>query len=84
MGEGYTTGQEICQHKYYIPLMPYAIKFNTLTDFYHLYRDRLNFVYEVDITRDDEMTGEIGQKYTLYVSPIIASTIHVSVLMLST
>ncbi|KAL4724929.1 hypothetical protein ACLX1H_008376 [Fusarium chlamydosporum] len=36
------------------------------TNFYHLYRDRLNFVYEVDITRDDEMTGEIGQKYTLY------------------
>ncbi|KAL6913049.1 hypothetical protein ACHAPO_005000 [Fusarium lateritium] len=36
------------------------------TNFYHLYRDRLNFVYEVDITRNDEATGEIGQKYTLY------------------
>ncbi|RGP70799.1 hypothetical protein FSPOR_3819 [Fusarium sporotrichioides] len=36
------------------------------TNFYHLYRDRLNFVYEVDITRDDEMSGEVGQKYTLY------------------
>ncbi|KAF5230053.1 hypothetical protein FAUST_10033 [Fusarium austroamericanum] len=36
------------------------------TNFYHLYLDRLNFVYEVDITRDDEATGEIGQKYTLY------------------
>ncbi|CEI68599.1 unnamed protein product [Fusarium venenatum] len=37
-----------------------------ITYFYHLYRDRLNFVYEVDITRNDEATGEIGQKYTLY------------------
>ncbi|KAJ4012190.1 hypothetical protein NW752_004584 [Fusarium irregulare] len=36
------------------------------TNFYHLYRDRLNFVYEIDITRDDEMTGDFGQKYTLY------------------
>ncbi|KAL3593743.1 hypothetical protein FPOAC2_08044 [Fusarium poae] len=36
------------------------------TNFYHLYRDRLNFVYEVDITRNDETTGEIGQRYTLY------------------
>ncbi|KAJ4119922.1 hypothetical protein NW768_010512 [Fusarium equiseti] len=39
---------------------------NNPADFYHLYRDRLNFVYEIDITRDDEMTGEFGQKYTLY------------------
>ncbi|KAF4986923.1 hypothetical protein FGRMN_10618 [Fusarium graminum] len=36
------------------------------TDFFHLYRDRENFVYEVDITRDDNQTGELGQKYTLY------------------
>lgn len=41
---------------------------NTLLDFFHLYRDRENFVYEVDITRDDPETGEPGQKYTLYVS----------------
>ncbi|RBR03079.1 uncharacterized protein FIESC28_11806 [Fusarium coffeatum] len=41
-------------------------KFVNTTDFYHLYRDRLNFVYEIHITRDDEMTGEVGQKYTLY------------------
>jgi hypothetical protein len=41
---------------------------NTLVDFFHLYRDRENFVYEVDITRDDPETGEHGQKYTLYVS----------------
>ncbi|KAM0349437.1 hypothetical protein ACHAPU_003846 [Fusarium lateritium] len=36
------------------------------TNFFHLYRDRENFVYEVDITRDDDQTGELGQKYTLY------------------
>ncbi|KAF5681063.1 hypothetical protein FHETE_94 [Fusarium heterosporum] len=36
------------------------------TNFFHLYRDRENFVYEVDITRDDNQTGELGQKYTLY------------------
>ncbi|KIL95272.1 hypothetical protein FAVG1_00008 [Fusarium avenaceum] len=36
------------------------------TNFFHLYRDRENFVYEVDITRDDPGTGEPGQKYTLY------------------
>ncbi|RMJ11470.1 hypothetical protein CDV36_008867 [Fusarium kuroshium] len=35
------------------------------TNFYHIYRDRSNFVYQVDITRDDEAAGEFGQKYTL-------------------
>ncbi|KAJ4264890.1 hypothetical protein NW762_005133 [Fusarium torreyae] len=35
------------------------------TNLYHLYRDRENFVYQVDLTRDDELTGEMGQKYTL-------------------
>ncbi|KAF5237312.1 hypothetical protein FANTH_10878 [Fusarium anthophilum] len=35
------------------------------TNRFHLYRDRLNFVYQVDITRDDEFTGEFGQKYSL-------------------
>ncbi|KAF4956439.1 hypothetical protein FSARC_11575 [Fusarium sarcochroum] len=35
------------------------------TNLYHLYRDRENFVYQIDLTRDDELTGEMGQKYTL-------------------
>ncbi|KAF4454093.1 hypothetical protein F53441_3330 [Fusarium austroafricanum] len=35
------------------------------TNHFHLYRDRLNFVYQVDITRDDEFAGEFGQKYSL-------------------
>ncbi|KAF9777016.1 hypothetical protein IL306_004722 [Fusarium sp. DS 682] len=35
------------------------------TYLFHLYRDRLNFVYQVDITRDNEFTGEFGQRYTL-------------------
>ncbi|CVL01112.1 uncharacterized protein FMAN_10293 [Fusarium mangiferae] len=35
------------------------------TNRFHLYRDRLNFVYQVDLTRDNEFTGEFGQKYTL-------------------
>ncbi|KAK2928517.1 BRCT domain superfamily [Fusarium oxysporum f. sp. vasinfectum] len=35
------------------------------TNLFHLYRDRLNFVYQVDITRDNEFTGEFGQKYSL-------------------
>ncbi|KAF5546361.1 hypothetical protein FNAPI_8869 [Fusarium napiforme] len=35
------------------------------TNRFHLYRDRLNFVYQVDITRDNELTGEFGQKYSL-------------------
>ncbi|KAI8715456.1 BRCT domain-containing protein [Fusarium sp. LHS14.1] len=35
------------------------------TNFYHIYRDRSNFVYQLDITRDDEAAGEFGQKYTL-------------------
>ncbi|KAM0436064.1 hypothetical protein ACHAPT_002956 [Fusarium lateritium] len=36
------------------------------TTLYHIYRDRANFVYQVDITRDDQAAGEFGQKYTLY------------------
>ncbi|KAF5027870.1 hypothetical protein F66182_11 [Fusarium sp. NRRL 66182] len=35
------------------------------TSHYHLYRDRVNFVYQIDLTRDNEFTGELGQKYTL-------------------
>ncbi|KAH7258253.1 hypothetical protein MRS44_010227 [Fusarium solani] len=35
------------------------------TNFYHIYRDRSNFVYQLDITRYDEAAGEFGQKYTL-------------------
>ncbi|KAG5813500.1 hypothetical protein H9Q71_003741 [Fusarium xylarioides] len=38
------------------------------TNRFHLYRDRLNFVYQVDITRDNEFTGEFGQKYSLCAS----------------
>lgn len=39
-----------------------------MADFFHIYRDRSNFVYQLDITRDDEAAGEFGQKYTLCVS----------------
>ncbi|KAF4977337.1 hypothetical protein FZEAL_6109 [Fusarium zealandicum] len=35
------------------------------TTLYHIYRDRTNFVYQIDLTRDDEATGAAGQKYTL-------------------
>jgi hypothetical protein len=59
--------------------LSYSILFvdaNTVVDFFHLYRDRENFVYEVDITRDDPETGEPGQKYTLYVSARCCFTIH--------
>ncbi|WAO92845.1 BRCT domain-containing protein [Fusarium falciforme] len=35
------------------------------TNFYHIYRDRSNFAYQLDISRDDEAAGEFGQKYTL-------------------
>ena len=84
LGEGYSTRQEICQHKYEFLAQLYQIKANTPADFYHLYRDRLNFVYEIDITRDDEMTGEVGQKYTLYVSSIVSFVTHDSILTTST
>ncbi|KAF4989590.1 hypothetical protein FDECE_14664 [Fusarium decemcellulare] len=36
------------------------------TTLYHIYRDRSNFVYQIDLTRDDQDSGELGQKYTLY------------------
>ncbi|KAM5359094.1 hypothetical protein ACJZ2D_014737 [Fusarium nematophilum] len=35
------------------------------TNFYHIYTDRSNFDYQISITRDDEDTGEMGQRYTL-------------------
>lgn len=35
---------------------------------FHIYRDREYFSYQVDITRNDEVSGELGQRYTLYVS----------------
>lgn len=36
---------------------------------FHIYRDREYFSYQVDITRNDEVSGELGQRYTLYVRP---------------
>ena len=35
---------------------------------FHIYRDRANFAYQIDITRNDESTGEVGQRYELCVS----------------
>jgi hypothetical protein len=51
------------------------MKTKALLDLFHLYRDRLNFVYQVDITRDNEFTGEFGQKYSLCVSKISPSRV---------
>ncbi|KAH6605119.1 anthranilate synthase component ii [Trichoderma cornu-damae] len=36
------------------------------TNFFHIYNDRTFFSYQIDITRDDGETGELGQRYTLY------------------
>ncbi|RFU75950.1 anthranilate synthase component ii [Trichoderma arundinaceum] len=36
------------------------------TNFFHIYNDRTFFPYQIDITRDDDETGELGQRYTLY------------------
>ncbi|POR36068.1 Uncharacterized protein TPAR_03727 [Tolypocladium paradoxum] len=38
------------------------------TNLYHVYIDRDFFPYQIDITRDDEATGESGQRYTLSAS----------------
>ncbi|QYT04306.1 BRCT domain-containing protein [Trichoderma simmonsii] len=35
------------------------------TNFFHIYSDRTFFTYQIDITRDDVETGELGQRYTL-------------------
>ncbi|KAF4332534.1 hypothetical protein FBEOM_13665 [Fusarium beomiforme] len=35
------------------------------TNLFHLYRDRHNFIYQVEITRDNSFTDEYGQKYYL-------------------
>ncbi|KAK7428933.1 hypothetical protein QQZ08_004550 [Neonectria magnoliae] len=35
------------------------------TNFFHIYIDREFFPYQIDLTRDDESTGEFGQRYTL-------------------
>ncbi|KAI9167463.1 Multifunctional tryptophan biosynthesis protein [Paramyrothecium foliicola] len=35
------------------------------TNLFHIYQDRDFFPYQVDITRDDESTGHVGQRYTL-------------------
>lgn len=37
-------------------------------DFFHIYIDRDFFPYQIELTRDDEVAGEFGQKYTLCVS----------------
>lgn len=31
-------------------------------DFFHIYQDREFFPYEIDITRDDKESGELGQR----------------------
>lgn len=36
-------------------------------DFFHIYSDRTFFSYQIDITRDDVETGELGQRYNLCV-----------------
>ncbi|KAL6414720.1 hypothetical protein AUP68_01252 [Ilyonectria robusta] len=35
------------------------------TNFFHIYIDRDFFPYQIELTRDDEVAGEFGQKYTL-------------------
>ncbi|TFB02012.1 hypothetical protein CCMA1212_006015 [Trichoderma ghanense] len=35
------------------------------TNLFHIYTDRTFFSYQIDITRDDIETGELGQRYTL-------------------
>ncbi|KAL7900855.1 hypothetical protein HDV63DRAFT_402251 [Trichoderma sp. SZMC 28014] len=36
------------------------------TNLFHIYIDREFFSYQIDITRDDDEKGELGQRYTLY------------------
>ncbi|UKZ82310.1 hypothetical protein TrVFT333_010096 [Trichoderma virens FT-333] len=36
------------------------------TNFFHIYSDRTFFSYQIDLNRDDNETGELGQRYTLY------------------
>ncbi|PTB74256.1 hypothetical protein M440DRAFT_1380964 [Trichoderma longibrachiatum ATCC 18648] len=36
------------------------------TNLFHIYTDRAFFSYQIDITRDDTKTGDLGQRYTLY------------------
>ncbi|KAL6901717.1 hypothetical protein GGI43DRAFT_433761 [Trichoderma evansii] len=36
------------------------------TNLFHIYIDREFFSYQIDITRDDNTKGELGQRYTLY------------------
>lgn len=42
-------------------------------DLFHIYIDREFFSYQIDITRDDDEKGELGQRYTLYVSNLPAT-----------
>lgn len=39
-----------------------------VSDLFHIYRDGTHFPYEITLTRDDVETGDVGQKYILYVS----------------
>ncbi|OTA01588.1 hypothetical protein A9Z42_0019050 [Trichoderma parareesei] len=36
------------------------------THLFHIYTDRTFFSYQIDITRNDTETGDLGQRYTLY------------------
>ncbi|PON26328.1 hypothetical protein TGAM01_v204804 [Trichoderma gamsii] len=36
------------------------------TNLFHIYIDREFFSYQIDINRDDDEKGELGQRYTLY------------------
>ncbi|KAI1805669.1 hypothetical protein F4811DRAFT_551727 [Daldinia bambusicola] len=36
------------------------------TNLYHVYRDETYFRYEITLTRDDKETGNVGQKYQLF------------------
>jgi hypothetical protein len=48
--------------------LAYAAAGLTPTDLFHIYHDRDFFAYQVDISRDDEASGDLGQRYTLCVS----------------
>lgn len=51
------------------PFLPFrAWGISWMSDFFHVYRDGTHFPYEVTLTRDDEDTGNVGQRYILYVS----------------
>lgn len=43
----------------------------TIPDLFHVYYDSTYFPYEIVLTRDDEDSGDVGQRYMLYVSVIL-------------